>query len=415
MTLPDLRLLLAAQGVSTAGTGFSVIALSFYLSRHGPVVISLVVLAEFVPSILLAGTFGKLVDRYPNRRLVVVGLLGQAAATVLLIAAVENYHLVLPLALIVGAGGALAQPAVHALLPRISGETNATKAYSHSATVTVAAGLTGQILGGVALTAMGIKVALLVDALSFFVAAGLMAAIATDRRPGESTSPDGAPGQRPRSGWATLLRHRLLAASVLLNAVSVGTVLLINVSNVFFVTQTLRGDSRLLAALSVSWGIGLVAGARLAGTARLGPRIPAAMWGATLLLGCAVAGAGLIAKTVPVLLLWFVGGAATGTVGVASRALIRQHVEDSKRGRVFAAASAAVSTVSVAAIITGGQLVQAVGPRLANLGIGTGTVIVAGLLGLVILVRRQRSGGPDNTELPASRSPHDDRKTGALR
>ena len=78
--------------------------------------IALVLLADFLPGIVLAAPFGALADRLPRRRLAVGADILRAGAFIAL-AVIPSFAATVGLALLAGVGTALFRPAVNAALP----------------------------------------------------------------------------------------------------------------------------------------------------------------------------------------------------------------------------------------------------------------------------------------------------------
>ena len=118
---PRLGRFFVAHFQSQLGTGAAYVALVLvaYQRLHSPLAISLVLLANFLPSILLSPVFGVLADRYPRRTLAVTAELLRAAAF-LGLALTGSFLGTVGLALVAGAGTALYSPAMYAALPTLT-------------------------------------------------------------------------------------------------------------------------------------------------------------------------------------------------------------------------------------------------------------------------------------------------------
>ena len=119
----SVRPFLAASFQSSIGNAIGYIALLLfaYELTGSAWAVSAVLLAEFVPAIVLGPIFGALADRHPRRTLVVTADLLRVAAFVAL-AFAGSLATVVALALLAGAAGALYQPAAKAALPGLAGE-----------------------------------------------------------------------------------------------------------------------------------------------------------------------------------------------------------------------------------------------------------------------------------------------------
>src|SRR4051794_33226355 len=121
-TEPRARLFFAALAQSALGTGAAYVGLLViaYARFHSPWAISLVLLADFVPSMLVGPLLGAVVDRWSRLWCAVVADVVRAAAFVG-IAVVGSFEATVALAVLAGVGTALFRPAALAGLPSIVG------------------------------------------------------------------------------------------------------------------------------------------------------------------------------------------------------------------------------------------------------------------------------------------------------
>jgi len=179
----DLALLVGGSGVSMFGSALTLIVVLFTLRHHGPFAIAAALVALELPVVLGSPLVGWLVDSWPNRRLMVVALAVQAATSAGLAFLLGNVAAAVLLLFLLGTGTALTAPAASALIPQVTGEDAATRGYALFATVRVAATLVGSTAGGVLVAGPGQRVALLIDAGTFAVQAGLLLLVHTERDP----------------------------------------------------------------------------------------------------------------------------------------------------------------------------------------------------------------------------------------
>src|SRR3954471_15157960 len=118
---PRARWFLLANAQSAIGTGAAVIALVVlaYDRLHSPWAISLVLLADFLPVMLLGPLFGAVADRWSRRGCAVAADTLRAGAFVGL-GLVHSFEATVVLALVGGIGTALFSPAVLAALPSLA-------------------------------------------------------------------------------------------------------------------------------------------------------------------------------------------------------------------------------------------------------------------------------------------------------
>ncbi|MDQ3934907.1 MAG: MFS transporter, partial [Actinomycetota bacterium] len=117
---PRARLFFGAYGQSALGNGAGYVALVVlaYQAWRSPWAISLVLLADFLPAMVLGPLFGAAADRWSRRRLAIVSDVLRAIAFVG-IALVGGIWAIVGFALLAGVGAGLCTPALLAALPSL--------------------------------------------------------------------------------------------------------------------------------------------------------------------------------------------------------------------------------------------------------------------------------------------------------
>jgi hypothetical protein len=329
-----------------------------------------------------------LVDRIEATRLLAtVSTVGAVIAAVL--AFTTGTAALLVLTALLGVVFAVSSPAEFALVPPLAGRDRVQEANGHVETARYVGFGLGPVLGALLFAAGGLELAMLVDAATFAAVAVAALALRVRRRP----VADEGTRQRARDGIAYLFRDRTLSLAM---TVAFGSLLFMSavwVAELFFVEDVLgRGDVAYGAFLSL-WTVGMALGALL-----LSPRVAAGAVAATGLLAAAVQGAGLALPALwlsfgVLLVCSFVGGLAHGVKNVMFRSLIHVRVPDELHGRAFAAYNGIRNAAELGAFAAGGVLVAAIGAR-GTVAYAGGLSALAGLIGLLVLVRRYRGWVP---------------------
>ena len=394
----DLALLLGGAGVSTIGSSLSMLAVMVHLKPFGAGWIAAAMAAELVPIVLLSPLAGRLVDRVPNRALLLGSLMLQAVGLLLgglvgLRPGLEGLLLV-GLAL-VGTGAAVTSPTVAALIPRVTGEDRATAAYGWYSSITSAGFLLGFALSGVLVELTSVGTALLLDAASFVVMAAAVLALRTERIPEAH-----AEGAEPSLwlGFARIRQDALLLVSVVGLALAVLAIVIVNVAEVFFVLDDIGAGPAAYGLITALWpAAGILGGwwaGRLVGERYLFRAIAAS----TVVMGVALAMSGAVVSLVAVGLGWLLGGAAGAVQRVAINSLIRARTDDAERGRVFAAAGAVFQAGNLVGLAVGAGVVALIGARQSLLLSGALTALV----GLVMWLVGRSLVTPDRAEVASS-------------
>ena len=331
-------------------------------------------LAAIVPRILFGSLAGVLVDRWDRRRILVVANVAHAAFLLPLLAVESEAQLplVYAVAVVQSLLGQLVVPAEGALLPRLVEREELVAANALNALNNDLSRLVGPVIGGVTAQAAGLTGIVVVDALSFLVAASLIAGIGADRgRVAVATAADRVAGALTAfwSEWVEGLRlvGRTRLAAVLLAFAAVtglGEGVMVTLFLPFVVEVVEGGDAGYGLVVSAQAVGGLVGAALLA---RRGDRFEPAR----LLAGGAV-GVGLVdlaTFSYPALepVLWpavalMVLAGVPMTALHAGRAVLQQTaVDDAYLGRFLGSVGTTAALAMVVGIVVAGSLGDALG------------------------------------------------------
>ncbi len=387
------RIFFAAHVQSALGTGASYVALLLiaYDRFRSPWAVTCMLLAEFLPSVLLGPLLGAAADRWPRRRLLVAADLLRAGAF-LGLALVGSFGATLALALVAGVGNALFAPTVMAALPSLVERRRLPAATSLFAAVDELGYTAGPALAGVALVFVGPERLLGVNAATFVVSAlALGSLLFTAASPSE--------GQEAPGGLRTGLRAVAALGGVrvllLASTAVVACLGMVNVGELVLAREALgagpSGYGALVAAMGGGIAVGSLLGSRGGSPLRLRDRY---------LSGLAVCAAALLVIAVaPSLVLavpaFFVLGLGNGVALSHENLILQTTVPDGLLGRAFGARNALASAAFVIAFLSAGALASTMGPRPLFALAGAGVLLAWGLAALAL--RRApdpRAGAP---------------------
>jgi len=353
-------------------------------------------LASFLPAVLLGSLAGVFVDRWNQRTTMIVTNVLNALVLIPLIA-VHDASTIWIVYGVVLAQSCLQQfftPAEQSLVPVLVSSEQLVTANALNSQIRDLARLIGAALGGVFAAAGGLTLLALGDAATFLVAVVLVAAMRhRQARPESGEETAGGAIRRLKEEWTEGLRlcvagpaMRLFFVFCLVTGVGEGIM-----STLFapFVSAEVGGDGKVYGLIVSSQAIGGIIGGLVA--AAIGSRWPAAtLWGigafAFGLIDTALFLYPLASNSViPAFVCMIVVG-LPGALTVAGMMTVFQNVTvDGTRGRIYGAVGAAESVAVLLGIAAAGFLGDAVGiiPVLVFQGLG----YVAG--GLVVLSRRR--------------------------
>ncbi len=389
-------LLVSTQSSVGNAIGYVALLLLAYDRFRSPWAVSLVLLADFLPSIVLAPVFGALADKLPRRRLVVGAELLCGAAFVGL-AFAHTFPIVLALALVAGMGTALYAPASKSALAGLAGD-RADTAMGALVTTWSAASVAGPALGAALLLAVSPSVLLLIDAATFLVSAAVLSRMALDEESvdgavaasdnvnlaiaaGElvtALDSDAAVGHGVRAGLRAARGVAGLGAIIGAGAAATLAFSLMNVAEPLLATDELDAGGAGFALLVCAYGVGSTLGA-LRGRADL-----------RVLVGC-LAGGGLslcasaLAPTLPVAAVTFLAtGLFAGAVMSSDHQLVTRMSPAAIRGRVFGLKDSLDSIAFCTAFVGGGVIASLGSSRTVFAVSGVGALLVAVLAALVL-------------------------------
>lgn len=376
LQLSNFRWFFAGRVVSLMGSSMAPVALTFAVLDHpdGSGDLGIVLAANMVPLVAFMLLGGAISDRHPRRTVLLVanvgaGLTQGAVAAVLL---TGNYHL-LAVAALEFANGALAaftRPALRGILPELVPGTGLQRANALLATSRNATKIAGPTIAALLVTGFGGGWAIAADAISYLLAAVLLARV---------TSAGRTPAERStvvadlREGWRAFRQVRwiwvLTVAACLLNLVYVGP------RQVLGPELTRQAHGPALWGLILScYGVGMLVMSVLAYRLVL-PRLLATGQLVGLLAALPLIALGLAAPPPVLLVAGLLGGVGTSLSAISWETSLQEHV----RPEVLSRVSSYDELLSYLAIPIGQLLV---GPVADAYGAQQVT-LVAGLLFLV--------------------------------
>jgi MFS transporter, DHA3 family, macrolide efflux protein len=376
------RNLFFAAFASGLGTMLAVIALVVdVFDRTGSTTwVAALLIADFLPMLVIGLLLGPLVDRFSRRRLMLAADFVRCGVFVALLFA-PNAATVVVLAGVLGFASGFFRPAVYASLPNLVPSRQLPQGNALFLAAENLMWLLGPLLGGVLLTVVGPSVPYAVSALAFLASAALIFRIPASRlAAGEPTGHghwrDLAEGFAVVRGSRTLLTVLVTWTIVML---AIGGV---NVSEVALVKVSFERGNFHLGAMMAAAGSGLVVGSLLAGG--WAERVPVArLYGGAIVLMALGTGAAAASPTVWLAVgLVLVSGFGNGIAAVLNPLLVQRGAPDRVRGRAFTV----IMSVNFAALglgmILAGRLTDLFGARWVW-ALAAATYVAAALVAVV--------------------------------
>ncbi len=371
----DFRLLWAGETTSKLGSNVTTVALPLVavLATHaGPFTVGVIAAASWVPWLLIGLPAGAWVDRLP-RRPVMLGCDAVSAAALVSVPVAAGLGVLtvaqlVVVALLTGACGVLFGTAYRVYLPVLVARADLPEGNAKLQGSEACAQLAGRSLAGVLAQWAGAVAGLVVDAVTFLVSAGCLAAISAREPPRPAARRRTTLRREIADGLRWVAHDRYLRSLALFSAVANIALTGYQASQVVFFVQVVGVAPAAVGVLVAAPGAGGVLGAAVA--VRLARR-----WGsARSLLVCllTLTPLGLLIPLTtagPGLVLAAAGGVAVGAAVVAANVLaagFRQtYPPPDVRGRVVATSSLLANGSSAAGAVLAGALGSLAGPRVA--------------------------------------------------
>jgi Na+-translocating ferredoxin:NAD+ oxidoreductase RnfE subunit len=376
----------AANSISQLGNSLQFVAVLWFSSGAGPLGIVAVRVADTLPALLLGWHAGVVADRRPRRQtLVVANLAGGAAAAPL---AVLGFADSLPVwALAVGgfamvAATTYATPALGAIVPALVGRSRVQRANALIGGSKAIVSVAGQALAALLLMIFSPGAFFAINALSFIIAAILLARLSRDEPPLEPVAASHRHGFR-----AVALRPGLTAA---ITTMAVGTAVMTGIWTVGLVelARARYGGPAALSLLLMASAIGAIAATAVLAHISL-PRVVLSSVVVWLLLPIGYA---TIAYA-PTLAVAMAGTAGVGAAAAAALVLVTSAAQASvpreSLGRVLSLIYLANVGSKPVGLIALGPLFTVVGVN-AMFDAGGALMLIVAAVGAAVVARATR-------------------------
>jgi MFS family permease len=380
---PSFGLLALATFASGIGTwlAFVALAVDVWDRTESATWVSALLIADFLPSIVIGVAASSLVDRMNRRRLMVISDLVRVAVFAALIFA-DSPGQIVALAAVAGFATGFFRPAVYAGLPNLVPDEDLPRANSIIQTIENLTLAAGPIAGGLLVAVTGPDPAYAINAVTFLVSAALLVRI-----PAHLLQAAAAVG---RGYWRDLADGFALirGSRALLTVLAAWNVVMLatageNVAEVVLAKEAFAAGDFGYGLLVGTTGFGLALGSLLAGSF-LASRPLGSVYGGSIGLiavGLVVAAAAPNVWVAAVCMVFV--GIGNGTAVVCNALLIQRGTPDELRGRAFTVLMSSNYVVLGLGMIAAGPLTDALGPR-AIWALAGGLCAVAAVIGLAM-------------------------------
>lgn len=385
----DFRQLWLGQVVSQMGDWFNTIALyTIILNLTGSGRdVGLLMVARFVPSFVFGPLSGVVADRFSRRTIMIVSDLARALVVLgfMLVRRADQLWIVYLLTVAQLGLSTFFEPAKTAVIPSIVSDRELVAANAISSVTWSIMLTTGAAIGGLITGWFGTDVSFVVDALTFVASAALIASVRLPKSPSREKRKltiGRALGIRETIEGVLYVKHRPRVLALLLVKPAWGlgggilTLLAVFGERIFPVgNNAATGIGVLFAARGIGTAVGPIVARRIAGEGKR--QMQTSIGIAFLIAGAFYVAFGSATSFIIALVVLGVAHTGGSILWVFSTVLLQRGVEDSFRGRVFAAELALLTLTMAASNYFTGELLDrfSLSPRLVTISIGAFLII----------------------------------------
>lgn len=380
----SFRRLFLATFASSIGTWLAFVALvvDVYDRTGDANWVSALLIADFLPIVLVGILLGPLVDRLPRRNILVAADVLRAGVFCVLPFATSAAQIV-GLALVIGVATSLFRPAVFAGLPNLVADNDLGHANGILQSAENFAWAVGALAGGALVAASGPDAAYWLNAGTFIVSALFILGIRQSLEERER-SPSAGHRRDLVEGLRMVTRSRgLLTILVAWSIVTLGQAIG-NVSEIVLAKDVFNAGDFGYGVLVATAAVGLTIGSLAGGDVirRFGIRVPYVAGVVLLAVGFAAAAVSPNVWVAAVFVV--VSGLGNGAVVVCNAVLVQRGAPDRLRGRAFTVVMSIGYAFFGLGMIVAGPLTNGFGAR-AAWGISAALCAVAACFALVLL------------------------------
>ena len=375
-----------ARAFSLLGTELTIFTLVFREKDQGPAAVAALFIVGTIPVILFSPLAGTIADRFSTRAVIPpLSIIGGAA--IFTLALPLDTWAIWILLFIANTCASIIGPTWGKLTPVLAKKEDIGRAMGTIQSYFSIAGLFGPAVAGILVKQTGYVVTFIIDGICTTLIAFVPYLMKVNHKPEELKE-----GEKTdmAQGFKFMMNNKLLRALVIMVFGMVLCMSVVNVGDVFLLTDILGADSMIYGFVGTGFAVGTLLFSAIAGSKKVKPRSELIILGYGMavlsLSGFAV---GLAPNYWVVMAVWFVAGMANATINSYGVGMMIKETPHEVQGRVFAAFGAIVSVASIGSMSVAGFLIGAFGVR--EVFIVAGVLAFTAFLGLFPTVYKEQT------------------------
>jgi MFS family permease len=362
-----------AQSALGNGAGYVALLLIAYDRWHSPWAITLVLLADLLPAMLLGPVFGAAADRWSRRRCMILADILRFGAFVG-IGFAGSIELTLALALVAGCGTGLYAPAALASLPGLVEPRRLPAATSVYGAIADLGFTAGPAIAAAVLLVSSPESLTIANGVTFAISAVVLAGLRFGETPVHPEARRPSLLQEAREGLTATAGMTGIRVVLGVSAGALFFAGVFNVAELPFAEDVLGSTDVGYSVLATSFGLGFIVGS-LSGTRGGSAKLLKSRYQlGVLVLGAGFLSSGVAPNYAAALVAFAIAGLGNGMLLVFERQIIQAFVPDRLAGRAFGIKDALSAWAFGAAFICAGALVSLIGVRELLVAAGVGTI-----------------------------------------
>ena len=364
-----------ARAFSLLGTELTIFTLVFREKDQGPAAVAALFIVGTLPSILFAPLAGTIADRFSTRQIIPIGSVIGGASIFALSQPLDTWAIWLFL-FIANSCASVVGPTWGKLTPTLAKKEDIGRAMGTIQSYFSIAGLFGPAVAGILVARTGYFVTFIIDAIATTFIAFVPYLIKVNHKPealkaGEKTDMAG--------GFKFMFKSPLLRSLVILVFGMVLCISVVNVGDVFLITDIMGADSFIYGLVGTGFALGTLLFSAIASAKKVKPRTELIILGYGMaILSLSGFAVGVAPNYWVIMGVWFVAGMANATINSYGVGMMIKETPHEVQGRVFAAFGSIIAVASIGSMSVAGYLIGAFGVRQV--------FVIAGLLAFVAFV-----------------------------
>jgi DHA3 family macrolide efflux protein-like MFS transporter len=361
-----------ARAFSLLGTELTLFTLVFREKDQGPAAVAALFIVGTLPSILFAPISGTIADRFSTRQVIPIASVVGGASIFALSQPLDTWAIWLFL-FIANSCASVVGPTWGKLTPTLAKKEDIGRAMGTIQSYFSIAGLFGPAVAGILVAKTGFFITFIIDAVATTFIAVVPYLIKVNHKPealkaGEKTDIAG--------GFKFMFRSPLLRSLVILVFGMVLCISVVNVGDVFLLTDIMGADSFIYGLVGTGFALGTLLFSAVAGAKKVKPKTELIILGYGMaILSLSGFAVGVAPNYWFIMVVWFVAGMANATINSYGVGMMIKETPHEVQGRVFAAFGSVIAVASIGSMSVAGYLIGAFGVR--------EVFVIAGLLAFI--------------------------------